>query len=147
MEDFYKKWFEFNRQENEKALNRRKARRPVASTQVVPNNNEPVQQDINDPTDIVYENSDLKLIVEKGVHRHQKIFKTHDHLFHFRIIAKNSSKKLPLLMDVFDFLHSAFVHVLESIKTFYKSEDHNIAYLTIHQEPMINGLNSGKMLN
>ena len=32
---------------------------------------------------------------------------------------------------------------LESIKTFYKPEDHNVAYLTLHQEPMVNGLNTG----
>ena len=62
---------------------------------------------------------------------------------YFKIVSKKPNESLPLLTDLYDFLHAALLHVLESIKTFYKPEDHNVAYLTLHQEPMVNGLNTG----
>ena len=95
------------------------------------------------PSDIVYENDFLRLKVEKGSFKKQKNFRLQDHLFHFKIEQKKTHESLPLLSEIFDFLHAALLHVLESTKTFYKPEDHNIAYLTLHQEPMINGLNTG----
>jgi len=95
------------------------------------------------PTEIVYETDSLKLVVEKGAFKRQKNFRLQDHLFYFKIIPKKTNEKLPLLSDLYDFLHAALLHTLESIKTFYKPEDHNVAYLTLHQEPMVNGLNSG----
>ena len=88
-------------------------------------------------------NDSLKLIDNKGSFKRQKLFRLQDHLFHFKIVQKKANEALPLLSDIYDFLHAALLHVLESIKTFYEPEDHNIAYLTLHQEPMINGLNTG----
>ena len=102
------------------------------------------QANLKDASEIVYENDSLKLIVQKTSFRNQKVFRLQDHLFKFKIVQKNSQDELPILTDLFDFLHAALVHVLESIKTFYKPEDHNVAYLTLHQDPMINGLNTGK---
>ena len=101
------------------------------------------QQIPTQPSDIVYENDSLKLIVEKSALKHQKIFRLQDHLFKFKVIKKKPQEQIPLLSEMFDFLHAALVHVLESVKTFYKKEDHNVAYLTLHQEPMVNGLNTG----
>ena len=95
------------------------------------------------PSDIVYETDALKLVVEKGSFKRQKNFRLQDHLFYFKIVSKKPNESLPLLTDLYDFLHAALLHVLESIKTFYKPEDHNVAYLTLHQEPMVNGLNTG----
>lgn len=143
MEAFYKKWLEINSDENEKAsavrkrLERSSSPQPSTST----------QNNFKKPSDIVFENSGLKLIVEQGIHKHQKVFRIQDHLFYFKVVPTDKTHKLPLLADVLDFLHAAFAHVLKTIKTFYKEDDHNIAYLTIYQEPMINGLNTGKMLN
>ncbi len=95
------------------------------------------------PSDIVYETDALKLVVEKGSFKRQKNFRLQDHLFYFKIVSKKPNESLPLLTVLYDFLHAALLHVLESIKTFYKPEDHNVAYLTLHQEPMVNGLNTG----
>ena len=107
--------------------------------------NEPVQVDAvpQQPSEIVYENDSLKLVVEKSSFKRQKVFRLQDHLFKFKIVHKKPQDQLPLLSELFDFLHAALLHVLESVKTFYRKEDHNIAYLTLHQEPMVNGLNTG----
>ena len=71
-------------------------------------------------SDIAFEDESLKLIVEKGIHKRQKQFRIQDHLFYFKIQQKKNSSKMPLLIDILDFLHGAVVHVLDSIKTFYK---------------------------
>ena len=39
---------------------------------------------------------------------------------YFKIKQKKASK-MPLIIDILDFLHAAFVHVLDSIKTLYKA--------------------------
>ena len=83
------------------------------------------------------------MIVEKTGFKRQKIFRLQDHLFKFKIVQKKKSESLPQIDDLFDFLHAALLHILESIKTFYNAEDHNVAYLTLHQDPMVNGLNTG----
>jgi len=77
-------------------------------------NNKPSSQ-----SDIAFENEDLKLIVEKAAHKHQKNFSLQDHLFYFKIEQK-SAARMPLLTNILDFLHAAFIHVLDSIKQFYK---------------------------
>jgi len=136
MEEFYKQWFILNSDENRRAKTKKRESKHSDIELIEP-------APITNPTEIAFENDTLKLVVEKGFHKRQKNFRVQDHLFYFKIVPKQN-EKLPLLMDVFDFLHAAFLHVLESIKSFYKSEDHNIAYLTLHQEPMINGLNTGK---
>lgn len=143
MEAFYKKWFEKNIEKRDQqggALSDSDDPQPSTSSStlqlVVPKK----------PTDIVYETEHLKLIVEKGNFQRQKNFRLQDHLFYFKVVSKKPNEDLPLLTDLYDFLHAALVHALESIKTFYKPEDHNVAYLTLHQEPMVNGLNTGTLL-
>ena len=130
MEDFYKRWIK-NFAEKTKTFHEGKGE------------DEPSSSNIQSPTDIVFENNTLKMVVEKGAFKKQKNFRLQDHLFKFKIISKKPEESLPVLTDLFDFLHAALVHVMESIKSFYKAEDHNIAYLTLHQEPMVNGLNTG----
>ena len=136
MADFYNKW-----------LDRFEENRKKYISQHGGANNINQQQNVNDvpkqPSEIVYENDSLKLIVEKSVLKRQKIFRLQDHLFKFKIVHKKPQDKLPLLSELFDFLHAALLHVLESVKSFYRKEDHNIAYLTLHQDPMVNGLNTG----
>ena len=133
MEDFYRRWLE-----NFAAKTR------TYNEGAGEDSNEPTEPSkIQTPTDIVFENDSLKMIVKKGALKRQKNFRLQDHLFKFKIITKKPQEHLPALNDLFDFLHAALTHVLESIKSFYKQEDHNIAYLTLHQEPMVNGLNTG----
>lgn len=90
------------------------------------------KKDVQTQSDIAYEDGDLKLIVQKGIHKKQKNFRLQDHLFYFKIEQKSSSQP-PLLINILDFLNAAFVHVLDSIKTFYEKDHRNIAYLTIYQ--------------
>jgi len=72
------------------------------------------------PDQIVYEDDNFELLVKKGSFKRQKNFKLSDHLFYFILRPKNASSRLPLLLDILDFLHSAFLHVLDTIKTFYE---------------------------
>lgn len=140
MEEFYKKWFE-------KHIEKRHQDGGSATEDPQPSTSNSTLQIVEpkSPTDIIYETEALKLVVEKGALKRQKNFRIQDHLFYFKIVPKQANKSLPMLTDLYDFLHAALLHVLESIKTFYKPEDHNVAYLTLHQEPMVNGLNTGNV--
>lgn len=132
MESFYKKWLARERQTNARV-------RQSTDNENLETKNDSAQTQ----SDIFYENEQLKLIVEKGYHKRQKTFRYEDHMFYIKIVPKETNKRLPLLSDILDFLHAGFLHLLDSIKQFYNQADNNIAYLTLFQEPMINGLNTG----
>ena len=91
----------------------------------------------------IYENNMMRLIIEQSSFLRQKKFKLHDHLFHMKIELKESVTSPPLLRNILEFLQIAFEHILQNVRRFYNSEDHNIAFLTLYQKPMINGLNTG----
>ena len=148
MDQFYKSWLEQFAENRRRYIAQRggddapqtnTVTQNASQTDTVSQNSQQPQK----PSDIIYENSSLKLIVEKSSFKRQKVFRLQDHLFKFKLVHKKPQEELPLLSELFDFLHAALLHVLESVKTFYKKEDHNIAYLTLHQEPMVNGLNTG----
>ncbi|MBM3938137.1 MAG: hypothetical protein FJ333_05720 [Sphingomonadales bacterium] len=124
MEDFYRRWLQLQHPNIPEAPNEEQSRSESPST----------------ATDIVYETPELKLIVEKGVHRRQKIFRIQDHMFYIKILPKGQP---PMLSSILDFLHSGFIHMLDQIKHFYKPNDHNTVYMTLTQAPMINGLSTG----
>ena len=65
------------------------------------------------------------------------------HLFYIKIRQIDQNRRLPILTDLLKFLEIGLAHILKSIKHFYKKEDHNIAFMALHQSPMINALNSG----
>ena len=94
-------------------------------------------------SEIIYENDLMKLTIEKSSFLRQKKFKLHDHLFHIKITLKNSNRSPPLLRDILNFLQIAFDHILTNIRTLYNNDDHNVAFLTLYQKPMVNGLNTG----
>ena len=93
-------------------------------------------------SDLFYENDKLQMFIEKADHIKQIKFRLQDHLFHMKIQLKQGVEP-PLMRDILEFLQIGFNHILTNIKSFYKTEDHNIAFLTLYQEPMINGLNTG----
>jgi len=132
METFYKKWLLRDRQKNSQVRQR-------SSNQTL----QDIDDSIEAESDIFYENEQLKLMVEKGYHKRQKNFRFEDHMFYIKIVPKQTNKRLPLLSDILDFLHAGFLHLLDNIKQFYNKADNNVAYLTLFQEPMINGLNTG----
>jgi len=78
------------------------------------------QRELKSPTEVAFENDELRLIVEKGLHKRQKTFRVQDHMFYLKIELKNKTSPMPLLMDILDFLHAGFVHVLDSVATFYE---------------------------
>jgi hypothetical protein len=63
-------------------------------------------------------------------------------MFYIKLRLKNEADS-PLLIDILDALQQGFNYILNNLRRFYNPNDHNIAYLTFFQEPMINGLNTG----
>jgi hypothetical protein len=55
---------------------------------------------------------------------------------------KDNTTEQPLLINILDILEKGFQFIINNLKTFYKSTDENVVYLTIFQEPMLNGLNA-----
>jgi len=173
MNSFYKKWLEKNKEENKIARQqlaqqqqniedsqnsdlKTKEGNKIARQQLAQQQNEDSQNSdlktkselnqIKHINDLVFENDQLQLIIEKGAHLHQIKFRIEDHLFYMKIKLKNEHAPHPLLRDILDFLQSAFNYILINVRKFYKEEDHNIAYLTLYQEPMVSGLNTGKIV-
>jgi len=101
----FKNWLQFNQRENNSLKNEE-------------NKENEDTEGLNSPEEIAFENSDFRLIVQKGSHKRQKNFRLQDHLFYFKVQQKGKGK-LPLLINILDFLHSSFLHVLESVKSFY----------------------------
>lgn len=60
-------------------------------------------------------------------------------MFHVKIDLKDNTN-VPLLSDL---LELALNYMIENIKTFFNSDNRQIGYLTLFQEPMVNGLNTG----
>lgn len=90
----------------------------------------------------VFENNQISVFVVRAFHQRQKRFRLQDYMFHVRVRVKENVKA-PLLRDLVNVLKEAFVFILNNIRTYFKPEDHNEAYLTLYQEPMVNGLNTG----
>jgi hypothetical protein len=103
-------------------------------------------QNINFNEVKVFENDTIVLYVNKAFQQRQKRFRLQDTLFHIKVKVKNNVKT-PLLRELVDVLQEAFTFILKHIQTFFPKEDHNVAYLTLYQEPMINGLNTGTIKN
>lgn len=172
MKSFYKEWLRKNNEENniavgkkpqdltnkktqdltQKTLTEDESRQvqsqPSTSRNVQPSTSRNVESDdqIITPlhqTDIIYENNNLQMIVEQGAFKRQNRFRLQDHLFYLKINLKNSNNPVPLLKDILQFLEQALLYVMDKIKIFYNEKDANICFLTLHQNPMLIGLNSG----
>ena len=168
MANFYKKWLEENKKTNNEALEINKTGRKdgetsasdtslstAASTSTIspsgPSSSAIVASTSTNATSHtstanssnVYENDIMRLIIEQSSFVRQKKFKLHDHLFHMTIQLKESANSPPLLQNILEFLQIAFEHILQNVRKLYNPEDHNIAFLTLYQKPMINGLNTG----
>ncbi len=97
----------------------------------------------SDPNDIIFENENIKLYIERGVHLRQRRFHLQDHMYYIKVLLKNPNMPPPLLSDLLHLFQEGFNYILTNLSTFYNPEDHNIAFLTLYQEPMINALNTG----
>lgn len=88
--------------------------------------------------DFTFENSELKAYIERGVHKQEKQFAMHDHMFYIKVQPKDG--KFPLLLNILDFLERACNYILDELKELYNLDDNNVCYMTIYQEPIINGI-------
>jgi hypothetical protein len=150
MEEFYKNWLNRNKSENESALqnlNRTKSGESSHSNENLRleetnvNNQDNLSGNLRN--NIIYQNNQMQLYLEKGNLQRQIRFRLDDHLFYMKIKLLDPKKEPPLLRDILDFLEDAFNHILNEIRKYYNSDDHNIAFLTLYQQPMISGLNTG----
>lgn len=108
--------------------------------------NEFTLQQLNELKKIkVFENKTLIVFVEKSIHRRLKRFKFLDNLFQIKIEIKKDSSQ-PLLKDLLEVFDEVFKFILNHIKTFFDESHHNTAYLTLFQNPMVNGINTGQFL-
>ncbi len=79
-----------------------------------------------------------------GNHQRQRRFRLQDHLYYIKVVVKKSDNSLPpLLSDLLRLFEEGFTYILTNLSSFYNPNDHNIAFLTLFQEPMINALNTG----
>lgn len=115
--EHFRRFLEANTKENRKIRNISEAESDEGQAETEEGQIEP---QLKSPTEVVYENEELRLIVQKSYFKKQKNFKLLDELFLFRIKQKNTSTKMPLLFDILEFLHASFLHVLDSIKSFYE---------------------------
>ena len=47
------------------------------------------------------------------------------------------------MTDLLDVFNQGFNFILNHLKLFYDEKDHNIGFMTLYQQPMVNGLPSG----
>ena len=149
MEEFYKRFLKNNSKENREYLASeaspsRNNLQGEGEESASGSDNETMQQP-QDPSKIAFENDALKLVVVKSQFKRQVNFKLDDHLYYLLVEPKKTSTVK--LIDILDFLHAAIIHILDEIKHSYKAEEHNVAYLTLTQEPMVSGLSTGFYYN
>lgn len=90
----------------------------------------------------IFENDTLSLFIYKARHQRQKRFQFQDALFHIRCELKDKNNP-PLLRDLLNVFQESLTFMLNHLKTYFNLAEHNFAYLTLFQEPLVNGLNTG----
>ena len=141
MEAFYKQFLKKNSKENKDYLSSDPSSDLQGEGTDAELSSDSDDERVRDPTKIAFENDALKLIVVKSDFKRQVNFKLDDHLYHLLIQPKKTSSVK--LMDILDFLHAAIIHILDEIKHSYDPNEHNVAYLTLHQQPLLNGISTG----
>ena len=71
----------------------------------------------------------------------QKKFLLDDHQFIVKV--ESLSNKAPLLSSILDVLEKSLEFMLDNLRLYYKPEDKNLVYLTLHQSEMDSAMNSG----
>jgi hypothetical protein len=97
-----------------------------------------------DTVTTVYEDNNLQVNVVKEMFKRQKIFRIEDHSYVMRIKLKKKQSEYPMLNSLMDILYKAFTFMINNLKTFIpiRGEEDNLIYLCIHQDGMINSINS-----
>ena len=135
---FCSRWLQKNKLENHQVLQEPLETVTESSSLVGDGSNEPT-----DPTEIVFENNEFRLIVKTAPVRRARNFKLEDRQFTFLVVPKTQRTDPPLL-DILQFLEDGFNAVLTEIRKFFQPSEHRIAYLTLYQEPMVFEINLRK---
>ena len=94
-----------------------------------------------DDSTTIFEGDSLKICVQKVGFMRQKKFILEDHQFIVKVESLND--KPPLLSSILKVLEKSLEFMLNNLRNFYKPEDQNLVYLTIHQSEMESAMNSG----
>lgn len=121
-----------------------------------PNQNQNIYQDFNNQILVrhplnfnnhgelkLFENNSLEIYVQKSMHQRHTKFQLQDSLYKIKVKQKENTKQHLLLKDLLEVFDHALKFILKNLKTFFKSENHHVAYLTLTQDPLVNGLNTG----
>ncbi len=110
-----------------------------------PEENEAVPHPIYSQGRMVYEDDLFKIYVKAVSHKRVTRYSLSDHLFNVWVEPKQT-KTLdpPLLFDLEEALEKALIHILDRLKDVYNSPlNQNQIYITVVEENILNGLNSG----
>jgi hypothetical protein len=94
---------------------------------------------------IVYQNDDFKLVIKKSAFVKQKNFALSDHLYLMELIMNDDTAPKPLISSILYALRLGIETILKKLKRFYARIDgkqHQV-YLTIHEDSIKGGLNTG----
>ena len=95
--------------------------------------------------EVVFEDARIKIIVKRKSFERQKRFNLQDLLFDIKLVTKKWRKKRkpPLILSILESLHTALTKIIKRIQDVYGSEDHRQIYVTVIEQGIQNGLNSG----
>ena len=144
MANFLRDWLRNQRKEHKDIVGQtspssggqRSATSDLSPDSSVPSSSSATTPSFAAPEQVVFQNEEFKLFVKKISFKRQKNFKVQDLQFWLRIIPLQDHENPPLF-EILDFLEEGFNFILLQLKSFFKPEEHRIAYLTLYQEPMV----------
>ena len=89
----------------------------------------------------IFKGDSLQIYVEKVSFLRQKKFILDDHQFIVKV--ESLDDKPPLLSSILNILEKSLEVMLDNLRKYYKPEDKNLVYCTIHQSEMDSAMNSG----
>ncbi len=96
----------------------------------------PFQQGTN-----IYSDSNVRIQIQSIEHQRHTRFRAEDHLFQINIYPNRRSA--PLLLSLETALQNALLEILHELKKTYSHEMHHQIYLTIIEQNILHGLNTG----
>ncbi len=90
----------------------------------------------------VYQDSSIVVTAQSVAHKRFTRFALNDHLYNLSITPSGHGKK-PLILNISQALKGALKHVLNTLQTVYGKDLHHQVYVTIIENKILHGLNSG----
>ncbi len=89
----------------------------------------------------IYTDSNVRIHIQSVEHQRHTRFRAEDHLFQIKIYPNRRSA--PLLLALETALENALFQILQKLKTTYSHDLHHQIYLTIIEQNILHGLNTG----